>query len=79
MDEAERLAVCRDIAVRMYQAGLGDCYDALERLTRPELDLSKVAAFVEARAFPRMPEPTPYERGVLDRYQDRKPRRKGYR
>jgi hypothetical protein len=62
--EADRLAACRNIAERMYRAGLGDCYNALERLTRPELDLLRVA-------FPeRMPEPTLYERGVLDRYQD---------
>ena len=65
MNEEERLKACQDIALRMYIAGLGDNYDAIERLTRPPLDLSK---FVDLR----MPEPTPYQRGVLDRYQNKR-------
>ena len=28
--------------------------------------------------FERLPEPTPYQRGVLDRYQDRGPRRRRF-
>lgn len=71
MDEQERRAAIDKIAIDMYNAGMGDCRDALECLTRPQLDL------VKFRLFPdRMPEPTPYERGVLNRYQDgyKKPR-----
>lgn len=35
MTETERLAECKRIALRMYTAGLGWRYDAIERLTRP--------------------------------------------
>ena len=71
MNEAERLAAIEKIALDMYCAGMGDCYDALDRLTRPALNLAKFAAL-------HMPEPTPYERGTLARYQDgyKKPQHK---
>ncbi len=56
----------------MRRAGLGDdWYDALMRLTTSDL----LAASYGAQFLPeRMPEPTPFERGALDRYQDRKRR-----
>lgn len=68
ISEEERLKACEQIAQDMYIAGLGWNYDAIERLTRPATPLPA------ARALMRMPEPTPYERGVLDRYQDQRRR-----
>lgn len=53
----------------MYVAGMGWNYDALERITRPRIDVARYMALT-------MPEPTPVERGVLDRYQDRKRRQR---
>lgn len=35
--EAQRLASCREIAERVYTAGLGDHYAVIERMTRPEI------------------------------------------
>jgi hypothetical protein len=70
IDEAERLKVCEEIALKMHAIGLGWNYDAIERLTRPELQSLKAI-----RELGRMPEPTPFERGVLDRYQNRRRRR----
>lgn len=69
VDEQERKAKLEEIALRMYVAGLGWNYDALERMTAPELPtLDKLHSLM------RLPEPTPFERGVLDRYQDRRRR-----
>ena len=59
MDEAERRAKLEEIALRMYTAGMGWNYAALERLTAPEPPSFEAL---------RMPEPTPFERGALDRY-----------
>ena len=74
MDEQERLAACREIAERMYVAGTGDCYNEIERFTRLELLSARAILFGNEQ----MPEPSPYERGVLDRYQNgyKKPSRK---
>ena len=72
MDEQERRAALEKIATDIYAATGRDCYDALERLTRPPLNSTAFAAV-------RMPEPTPYERGVLNRYQDGKPWRRTHR
>lgn len=63
MDEAERRARLEEIALRMYTAGMGWNYAALERLTAPE-----PPSFDALRNLQRMPEPTPFERGALDRY-----------
>lgn len=71
MNEKERLKACEDIAFRMYIAGMGWNYDAVERLTQPE-----PPSFKALRDLMRMPEPTPVERGVLDRYQDKRRRRR---
>lgn len=68
--EEERLDICRYVAGQVHIATGQDCYDAIERLTRPALDLAKVADFVHSQMYPRLPEPSPYKRGVLDRYQD---------
>jgi hypothetical protein len=67
MDETERAKRCEEIAVRMAVAGMGWNYDALMRLTAPELPSLKAL-----RDLQRVPEPTPVERGVLDRYQVRR-------
>lgn len=73
MDEQERQTAIDKIAIDMYNAGMGDCRDVLERLTRPQLDLVKFRLFPDRMPTP---EPTPYERGVLSRYQGgyKKPR-----
>lgn len=71
MEESERLEHCKRIAIDMATAGLGWNYDAIERLTRPELPSLKAL-----RDLGRMPEPTPFERGVLDRYQHCKGKRR---
>jgi len=39
MDEAERLKACQEVAERMYIAGLGWNFDAIDRLTRPEIKI----------------------------------------
>lgn len=70
MDETERKAKLEEIAVRMYVAGMGWNYEALERLTAPTRPTMKALFDMQ-----RLPEPTPFERGVLDRYQDRRRRR----
>lgn len=69
MNEEERLRACEEIAVRMYVAGLGWNYDAIVKLTAPELPTMKAI-----RELQRMTHPTPHERGVLNRYQDRRRR-----
>ena len=61
--EEERIKACEQIAVSMARAGLGWNLDALLKLTRPEIT-ARLLQFNE-----RMKEPTPVERGVLDRYQ----------
>ncbi len=70
IDEAERLRICEHVAIDMANAGMGWNYDAIERLTRPEP--SALAALRSLQVFERMSEPTPYQRGVLDRYQHRR-------
>ena len=72
LSEDERLAECQCIAERMYLAGMGDCFDAIERLTRPELPV--FAALRALQVNERMSEPTPVERGILNRYQDKRMR-----
>lgn len=67
ISEAERKTKLEEIALRMYVAGMGWSYDALERMTRPELPTIEML-----QRMIHLPEPTPVERGVLDRYQDRK-------
>jgi hypothetical protein len=70
LTEEERAGICHSIADKMRRAGLGDdWYDALMRMAIPDL----IAAAYGSQFLPeRMPERTPYERGVLDRYQDRR-------
>jgi len=68
MTEDERLKTCEAIAQSMYNAGLGWNFGALERLTRPEIP--------GWRDLRLLPEPTPVERGVLDRYQDKRRKRR---
>jgi hypothetical protein len=70
VDEQERRAACEEIAERMYIAGLGWNLDAILKLTDPWIGLAKRLHFAE-----KMPEPTPVERGVLNRYQDRRRKR----
>ena len=69
MNEVERQAAIEKIAADIYAATGRDLTDAIDRLTRPSLD---TALFVAER----MPEPTPYQRGVLSRYQDGQPWRR---
>src|SRR5690242_4463840 len=52
LSEEERLAECQKVAERMYIAGMGWNYDAIEKLTRAE-----VPASVALCASERMPEP----------------------
>ena len=61
MDEQERRAALEKIAADVYTATGRDCYDALERLTRPPLNLTAFAAL-------RLHAPPPSERGALARY-----------
>ena len=42
MSEDERLKACAGIAERMYLAGMGWNYDAIERLTRPQIDIARL-------------------------------------
>lgn len=46
MNEEERLEACREIAIRMYVAGMGDCFDAIERLTHPRIDLKQAMSLL---------------------------------
>lgn len=46
MDEEERLGRCREIAEHMYIAGLGDHYDVIERLSRPEIDMKRIMSLL---------------------------------
>ncbi len=69
ISEDERKAACEKIAQSMYNAGMGWNYDALMKLTTPEIDVARLLQFNE-----RMPEPTPAERGMLNRYQDKRMR-----
>lgn len=71
MNEEERKQKIEEIAIRMYQAGLGWNYDAIERLTRPEIRSLKALC-----ELGRMPEPTPFQRGVLDRHQPSRRRKR---
>ena len=69
LSEDERLAACERIAISMANAGMGRNLDALLKFTTPEID---VARFLQLNE--RMPEPTPVERGILNRYQDKRMR-----
>lgn len=68
MDEATRLQICHAIAVTMSMQtpGVGWGFHEIERSTRTPLPARTMHRSL------RMPEPTPFARGVLDRYQDGK-------
>ena len=67
MTDEERIQACKEIAERMYNAGMGWNFDALMKLTTPEIQAARALRFNE-----RMIELPPIRRGVLDRYQDRR-------
>ena len=67
LSEDERKAACERIAVSMANASMGWNLDALLKLTAQEIDIARLLQFNE-----RMPEPTPVERGILNRYQDKR-------
>ena len=69
LNEDERKAACEKIAISMANAGMGWNLDALMKLTAPEIDVARLLQFNE-----RMKEPTPVERGILNRYQDKRMR-----
>jgi len=70
MSEGERLRKCEDVALRIHAATGQWLLPEILKLTEPEIDHARLTI-----SF-KLPEPTPAERGVLDRYQDRKKRRR---
>lgn len=67
LSEEERKVACEKIAWDMWTAGMGWNLDALLRLTAPEIQSAQ-----QLRFMTKFPEPTPVERGVLNRYQDKR-------
>lgn len=66
----ERQRKCEEVANRIYSATGQWLLPEILRLTEPEIDLARLIV-----PF-KLPEPTPAERGVLDRYQDRRRKRR---
>lgn len=67
--EGERQQKCQEVAERIYVAMGQWLLPEILKLTEPEIDKALMTV-----PF-RLPEPTPAERGILDRYQDRRRRR----
>lgn len=56
-----------ELQVRIEIAAIGWDYEAFQKMVAPTLP-----TFNTLRRLMYLPEPTPFERGVLDRYQDKR-------